>query len=157
LGRSLRVSFRLPHPMGSAMRHPDLERLVESDTTWPYEAYEFVLNALDHAASNLQALRESSADEANDSENTGESSHVDGRQIALAARDLAQQEFGQMAPVVFQQWGIGATLDLGKIIFKLIEIGLLNQNDGDSLSDFEGIYRIPDDLLIGFRIEIADY
>ncbi|MFM8931512.1 MAG: Minf_1886 family protein [Gemmataceae bacterium] len=139
------------------MRHPDLERLVETDTTWPYEAYEFVLNALDHAAAKLQALRENNAGEESEPETTGESNHVDGKQIALAARELAQQEFGQMAPVVFQQWGIRATVDLGSIIFKLIEIGLLNQNEGDSLEDFDGIYSIPEDLLDGFRIEIADY
>lgn len=139
------------------MRHPDLERLVESDTTWPYEAYEFVLNALDHAAAKSQAMEDTFSAEGTEADNAGASSHVDGKQIALAARELAQQEFGQMAPVVFHQWGIRATLDLGRIIFKLIEIGLLNQNEGDSLEDFEGVYAIPDDLLNGFRIEIADY
>jgi uncharacterized repeat protein (TIGR04138 family) len=139
------------------MRHPDLERLVESDRTWPYEAYEFVLNSLDFAAREIQDSQGQSLEDDAESNPTGDCHHVDGRQIALAARELAQQEFGQMAPVVFSQWGIESTSDLGKIIFKLIEVGLLNKNEKDSIADFEGIYAIPDELLHGFQIKIQDF
>lgn len=146
------------------MRHPDLEKLVESDSTWPYEAYEFVLNSLDHAARTVQEAQDSLRDETKSEADAETGSlgaeggmHVDGRQIALAARAIAQEEFGQMAPVVFRQWGIQSTADLGRIIFKLIGIGLLNKNEKDSIEDFVGIYEIPEDLLAGFEIEIPDY
>lgn len=146
------------------MRHPDLEKLVESDSTWPYEAYEFVLNSLDHAARTVQEAQDSLRDETKSEMESEIGSpgaeggmHVDGRQIALAARAIAQEEFGQMAPVVFRQWGIQSTADLGRIIFKLIDIGLLNKNEKDSIEDFVGIYEIPEDLLAGFEIEIPDY
>lgn len=145
------------------MRHPDLERLVESDPSWPYEAYEFVLSSLDLASQDFQENHtfglEEDSDESSASAESGKhsgSSHVDGRQIALAARKLAQDEFGQMATVVFSQWRIRSTMDLGSIIFKLIEIGLLNKNENDSVADFEGVYSIPGELLDGFEIQIHD-
>jgi uncharacterized repeat protein (TIGR04138 family) len=61
-----------------------------------------------------------------------------------------------MATVVFSQWRIRSTMDLGLIIFKLIEIGLLNKNENDSVADFEGVYSIPGELLDGFEIQIHD-
>lgn len=122
--------------------HPDrntgLDSLCDSDTTWPYEAYEFVLEAIELAG---------------DFQEPGNAEiHLSGRQIAFAAKQLAQEWFGLMAPTVFSFWGIDTTRDLGEMVFKLIDCGMLTRQEGDRVEDFDDIFKIPDDLLSGYRI-----
>ena len=67
--------------------------------------------------------------------------HVTGSELAWACRDFAQQQFGLLAPVVLGHWGINRTEDLGRIVYTLVEVGLLVTQPGDSESDFEGVYQ----------------
>ena len=70
--------------------------------------------------------------------------HVTGRELAWACRDFAQQQFGLLAPVVLGHWGISRTEDFGRIVYTLVEVGLLVTQPGDSESDFEGVYQFAD-------------
>jgi uncharacterized repeat protein (TIGR04138 family) len=70
--------------------------------------------------------------------------HVSGTELAWACRDFARQQFGLLAPVVLGHWGITRTEDIGRIVFTLVEIGLLVTQPGDSESDFEGVYQFAD-------------
>jgi uncharacterized repeat protein (TIGR04138 family) len=70
--------------------------------------------------------------------------HVTGAELAWACRDFARQQFGLLAPVVLGHWGITRTEDLGRIVYTLVEVGLLVTQPGDSESDFEGVYRFDD-------------
>ena len=70
--------------------------------------------------------------------------HVTGPELAWACRDFAQQQFGLLAPVVLGHWGITRTEDLGRIVFTLVEVGLLVTQPGDAEADFEGVYQFAD-------------
>jgi uncharacterized repeat protein (TIGR04138 family) len=70
--------------------------------------------------------------------------HVTGPELAWACRDFAQQQFGLLAPVVLGHWGITRTEDLGRIVYTLVEVGLLVTQPGDSESDFAGVYQFAD-------------
>ena len=70
--------------------------------------------------------------------------HDNGSELAWACRDFAQQQFGLLAPVVLGHWGISRTEDFGRIVFTLVEAGLLVTQPGDSESDFEGVYQFAD-------------
>jgi uncharacterized repeat protein (TIGR04138 family) len=70
--------------------------------------------------------------------------HVTGSELAWACRDFARQQFGLLAPVVLRHWGISRTEDLGRIVYTLVEVGLLVTQPGDSESDFEGVYQFDD-------------
>jgi uncharacterized repeat protein (TIGR04138 family) len=70
--------------------------------------------------------------------------HVTGSELAWACRDFAQQQFGLLAPVVLGHWGINRTEDFGRIVYTLVEAGLLVTQPGDSESDFEGVYQFAD-------------
>lgn len=119
-------------------RNSDLDSLCDKDPSWPYEAYEFVLEAIDLAS---------------ESQGPGDVEiHLSGRQIALAARELARESFGLMAPTVFSFWGIATTRNLGEMVFKLIECGMLSRQEGDRIEDFDSVFSIPDDLVSGYRI-----
>jgi uncharacterized repeat protein (TIGR04138 family) len=70
--------------------------------------------------------------------------HVTGPELAWACRDFAQQQFGLLAAVVLGHWGIKRTEDIGRIVYTLVEVGLLVTQPGDSESDFEGVYQFAE-------------
>ncbi|MBK8166073.1 MAG: hypothetical protein IPK64_08905 [bacterium] len=83
------------------------------------DAYFFVLEALEAAV----AARE-------------EPGHVTGEDLLEAVRDLGCERYGVMAPDVFRAWGVRATIDFGRVVFHLVEAGLLRKRERDSLRDF---------------------
>jgi uncharacterized repeat protein (TIGR04138 family) len=70
--------------------------------------------------------------------------HVSGPELAWACRDFARQQFGLLAPGVLEHWGITRTEDIGRIVYTLVEVGLLVTQPGDSEADFEGVYQFAD-------------
>jgi uncharacterized repeat protein (TIGR04138 family) len=130
------------------MRHPDIAEIVRQDRRYAYEAYEFVFDALGHT----QRLvgRAPGADEELRNEH-----HVSGPEILHGAVDLARREFGFMARVVFQQWGIRRTDDLGEIVFNLIEAGLLSKTESDSRADFQDVFELERALSDGYAIDLT--
>ncbi|HEU4828513.1 MAG TPA: Minf_1886 family protein [Gemmatimonadales bacterium] len=77
--------------------------------------------------------------------------HVTGPELAQACREFAVRQFGLMAESVLGHWGITRTEDLGRIVYTLVEVGLLVTQPGDRESDFAGVY----DFHEAFRSEYA--
>lgn len=101
-----------------------INEIIEKDPTYSLEAYTFVLAALHDTVAKLEKPR-----------------HVTGQELAWGMRRYALDQFGPMAKTVLQHWGIRQTLDLGKIVFALIEIKLLSKQDEDKLEDFDKVYE----------------
>lgn len=70
----------------------------------------------------------------------GEKRHISGEELLEGVRDIAIRQFGPMAKEVLNHWGVYTTLDIGHIVFALVEAGLLEADRSDSLEDFEGVY-----------------
>jgi uncharacterized repeat protein (TIGR04138 family) len=87
-------------------------------------AYLFLLGAVEFLQTRLEVRR-----------------HVTAAELAWACRDLALQQYGLLAPSVLAHWGITRTDDLGRIVFTLVEVGLLVTQPGDHESDFQGVYE----------------
>ncbi|MEP7176021.1 MAG: Minf_1886 family protein [Gemmatimonadales bacterium] len=83
----------------------------------------FVLATIEYLQSRLEARR-----------------HVTGAELAWACRDFAREQFGLLAPHVLAHWGITRTEDVGRIVFTLVEVGLLVTQPGDLEGDFNGVY-----------------
>ena len=90
-------------------------------------AYLFVLGTIEFLQSRLEVRR-----------------HVSGAELAWACRDFARSQFGLLAPVVLAHWGIKRTDDIGRIVFTLVEVGLLVTQPGDTESDFEAVFEFVD-------------
>lgn len=131
------------------MKSPDILAIVRRDRRYPYEAYEFVFEALRHTQWMCGRLPR-------EGERPGREHHVAGPEIARGAVDLARREFGFMARTVFRQWGVRTTDDLGELVFNLIEAGLLSKTDSDHRSDFHDLFDLEAALLDGFAIELSD-
>lgn len=68
--------------------------------------------------------------------------HLTGREISLALRELALEQFGVLARDVWSYWGIGATRDWGEVVYNLINAGLLHKTDSDRIEDFNDVYSL---------------
>lgn len=67
--------------------------------------------------------------------------HISGEELAWACRDYALDQFGLTAQTVLRHWGVTGTDDFGRIVFTLIELGLLQAQPQDRIEDFDGVYE----------------
>jgi uncharacterized repeat protein (TIGR04138 family) len=110
------------------------ELIRERDGRYQERGYLFVLAALEFAQGRLPARR-----------------HLSGGELAWACRDFALEQFGLLAQPVLEYWGVTTTDDLGRIVFMLIDVGLLARQDSDRLEDFERVYDFADVFRAGYR------
>ncbi|PYO70741.1 MAG: hypothetical protein DMD37_12225 [Gemmatimonadetes bacterium] len=108
--------------------------LEKRDGRYHERAYLFVLAALEYAQGRLPARR-----------------HLSGGELAWACRDFALEQFGLLAPTVLAHWGVAATQDFGRIVFMLIDVGLLARQDSDRIEDFDQVYDFAEAFGSGYR------
>ena len=123
--------------------------LVRDDPRYAYEAYEFVCDAVTFTQERLDRAPAEEDDPEADY-------HVSGAELARGACELAVHEFGMMAPVVFRQWGVRATADLGAIVFNLIKAERLSRSDRDDPDDFCDLFDLDRALSEGFLLTTGD-
>ena len=100
-----------------------LHEILNRDTRYSAEAYEFVRAGLDFTVRRLKKPR-----------------HVSGGELLEGLREFALNEFGPMTKTTLAEWGITCTEDFGEIVFNMVETGLLGKTDEDSRADFAGGY-----------------
>ena len=100
-----------------------LDRLQERYPRFHARSYVFVLQALHQVIQTLEAPR-----------------HVSGQELAEGVRELALDRFGPMARSVLEHWGIHDTEDVGRVVFAMVEQGILIKQDGDQPEDFSGVF-----------------
>jgi uncharacterized repeat protein (TIGR04138 family) len=96
-----------------------IEAIAETRGSFRPDAYRFVLEALERAMAGR-----------------GEPAHVSGQFLLESLKDLGRERFGIMAAEVFAAWGVRSTLDFGRCVFHLVDAGVLDKRDEDSLADF---------------------
>jgi uncharacterized repeat protein (TIGR04138 family) len=104
-----------------------LDRIRAIDGRFHERAYLFVLAALEFCQRGRT-----------------ERGHISGEELAWACRDLALEQFGLTARTVFSHWGILSTDDIGKLVFVLIEVGLLMPHEGDRIEDFHAVFDLEE-------------
>lgn len=112
-----------------------IERVMGENPAYKFEAYSFVMAALHHTVSKLAKAR-----------------HVTGTELLAGIREYALEQFGPMARTVLNYWGIFKTDDFGKIVFSLVEVGILRKQSEDKLEDFKDAYSFEEAFDQGFKI-----
>ena len=107
-----------------------IEKLISGDKRYKLQAYLFIMTALD---STLKKLGKSPADPAPQRQ-------VSGQELSHGIKDLAVREYGPMAKMVFENWGVRSTMDFGNIVYNLIGIGLMGKSETDTPGDFGGVF-----------------
>ena len=103
-----------------------IRKLALKDGRYAPEAFTFLYESLDHA------LRLAGREEAQ-----GPERHVSGQELLAGMRAYAIELFGPLAGEVWRRWGVRETIDWGRIVFLLVDGGLLNRQDDDKIEDFK--------------------
>ena len=98
---------------------------------YPMEAFTFVREGLSFTAEQLHGDPEQMSDV---------DRHINGQQLCMGLRDFAIERYGLMAPVVLDHWHVRRTEDFGRIVFAMIDGGLMSKTDDDSLEDFRAVF-----------------
>jgi len=109
-----------------------VSRSIDRDPRFHPSAYDFVRDAL-HIA--VKKFRDGD-----------DMKHVSGQELLEGVRDYALKEYGPMALTVLQLWGIRKGLDVGHIVYNLIDVGYFGRSDGDSLQDFDNGFAFDKEL-----------
>jgi uncharacterized repeat protein (TIGR04138 family) len=109
-----------------------LALILAKDPRYQRDAYLFVKDALDHTQKIV--VRETRE----------QIRHVSGQELLEGIRGYALAQFGPMADLVFEEWGVHRCEDFGEIVFNLVEIGLLGKTEQDSRADFQNGYTFHD-------------
>jgi uncharacterized repeat protein (TIGR04138 family) len=102
-----------------------VRKLALQDGRYAPEAFQFLYESLDTA---IQLAGRGDAQ--------GKERHVTGQELVLGLRAHAREVFGPLAAPVWRAWGIHETMDWGRIVFLLVEAGLLNRQESDTIDDF---------------------
>jgi uncharacterized repeat protein (TIGR04138 family) len=101
-----------------------LKCVAAADGRYHINAYRFVYEALDYTVKQLEKKR-----------------HISGRELLEGIKNLALEQFGALAVMVFDVWGVRKTADFGNIVFNLVEAQMMSRSDEDSREDFEDVYE----------------
>ena len=112
-----------------------LDLILAKDKRYQRDAYIFLREALDHTQKSI--VKEKGV----------ELRHVTGQELLAGIRDYALAQFGPMAMMVLEEWGVRNCQDFGEIVFNMVEIGLLAKTEKDSREDFQEGY----DFFAAFR------
>lgn len=110
----------------------DFQTMRARSGGYPPEAFQFVKDGLAHTVKMVHGADAVARDD--------DRRHVSGQQLCLGLKDHAIRQYGLLARAVLERWGIRGTVDFGRIVFAMIEAGLMRKTDEDSLEDFSGVY-----------------
>ncbi len=102
-----------------------------ADAEFPPSAFEFVQRGLaytvTHVHPNYQTLDQ-------------DSRHVSGQQLSHGLKAYAIKCYGYLARAVLAHWGVNTTRDFGRIVYAMIDQGIMHKTPADSLDDFNDVF-----------------
>ncbi len=118
------------HMSQQQQQQVDWDAMLRQAGPYPVEAFNFVRDGLTYTIERMN----------NRCEFSDEDHHIDGRQLCLGLRDFAIEQYGLLAPAVFQHWRICRTEDFGRIVFAMVEHGLMSKTEDDTPEDFRAVF-----------------
>ena len=118
----------------------DIAEIMDRAGGFSPSCYPFIRDGLAHTVEMVHGADAATADLSPEDE----SRHVNGQQLCYGLRDYGVERCGLLARDVLGRWGIRQTEDFGKIIFAMVEAGLMRKTDEDTLEDFRSVYDFED-------------
>lgn len=116
-----------------------IDRIVESHPQYKRDAYFFVRDSLDFTLAKLR------------SNELIEHQHVTGPEFLQGFRDYSIEQLGSMSLAVLESWGINSSSDIGKMVYLLIEAGVLGRSEDDHPNDFDNWINFEEAFQAPFR------
>lgn len=112
-----------------------IAEILNKDLDYDLDAYRFLMEALNFTVSKLEKPR-----------------HITGEELLDGIREYALNQFGPMAKTVLNHWSVFKTEDFGRLVFDLVEAGLLRKQPQDKIEDFKDIYDFDEAFVTNYRI-----
>jgi len=125
-------------PGSNAEYEQHLRTAVDRARQFSVEAFEFVQAGLIWTANRIHGEVPEGLPR------SGQNRHITGQRLCEGLRDLAIERWGYLARTVLRNWGILRTEDFGRIVYALIDAGILAKTDEDSPDDFVGVFDFAD-------------
>ncbi len=119
----------------------DWKKIRDKAGPYPLEAFAFVRDGLAHTVKMIHGEGGSGGGGLSLS---GPERHVSGQQLCIGLRDFAIRRYGMLARTVLARWSIRKTDDFGRIVYAMIDAGLMRRSDDDSFADFQGVYEFDE-------------
>lgn len=117
-------------PSDKPTKEKSVLQVVQDVGVYPPEAFAFVQHGLSFTVQKLHGkARDPKA-----------SRHVSGTDLCEGLRELALCQWGRLARTVLRRWNLTSTLDFGRIVFAMVDAGLMQKTDDDSLEDFRNVF-----------------
>jgi uncharacterized repeat protein (TIGR04138 family) len=120
-----------------------LRKLALRDGRYAPEAFQFLFESLEHAVKL-----------AGRAEAEGVERHVSGQELLAGMRAYAGELFGPLAAQVWRSWGVRSTLDWGRIVFLLVDNGMLNRQDNDTIDDFKDGFDFDQAFVESYKVQL---
>lgn len=117
-----------------------VREFLKKKPRYSFEAYHFVLQSLRFLVNQLSEQR-----------------HVTGPELLTAVRDYGFEQYGFLASLVFESWSVKETVDIGHIVFDLVEMDILRKTDEDTLEDFKDVYVFETAFREGFLSSLEQF
>ena len=85
-----------------------------------------------------------------DAEND-DSNGVTAEQICVVAVEFAVRAYGLMARTILAKLGLRTTGDLGDVVYKMIDAGLIFPSEGETRADFDDVFDLGEELDLRFK------
>ena len=100
-----------------------ITKTSEEDGRYAKEGFLFILSGLEHTLSKLPKRR-----------------HLSGQELSRGIAEYAREQYGYLAKMVLENWGVRSTMDYGEIVYLLINEGIMNRTEEDRLEDFRDVF-----------------
>lgn len=121
-----------------------IEPFLKRDKKYKIQAYLFILGALDYTLKSLKKKPEDPEPKR----------HVTGQEFSHGIKEYAISQFGPTAKMVFEHWGINNTMDFGRIVYNLIEIGFMGKSKTDRLGDFKDVFDFDEEFVKKYKFNL---
>ena len=109
-----------------------LDTILAVDSRFHRDAYHFVREGLDYTQQSISKQEE------------GTVRHISGQELLGGMRAHALEQYGPMALLVLNEWGLTRGEDFGEIVFNMVEHELLAKTEDDTRTDFAGGYTFDE-------------
>lgn len=102
-----------------------VELACRKDPRFKADAYDFLRKAMDVATERYACSRSNK--------------HLSAEELYIGCCAHALEEYGPLAKLVLQSWGVRSSEDVGCLVYNLIEVGIFGKQKGDSQDEFAGL------------------
>lgn len=141
--RRMRDETANPIDYESLDEYSDAEEEGSEDEESVEESYAQDCDARDYPAKTFGVSDDDDADE--------DSNGVTAVQICVVAVEYAVHAYGLMARTILAKLGLRTTGDLGDVVYKMIDAGLVFPSEGESRADFDDVFDLGEELERRFK------